>query len=112
LFYRNSTLAMNSWPFVSEEGEETITVSGPLSINDPGALVSAALAHAGVLLIDKGLLGDTIRDGKLVPVLPEYPSIGSLPVYIVYPERKLIPAKTKALVDFMLEEMPPMLRGG
>jgi DNA-binding transcriptional LysR family regulator len=111
LFYRNSKLAMNAWSFVCEEGQETVTVSGPLSINDPGALVSAALAHAGVLLIDKGLLGDTMRDGKLVPVLAEHHSIGSLPVYIVYPERELIPAKTKALVDFLLEEMPNLLQG-
>ncbi|MFT7131146.1 MAG: LysR family transcriptional activator of dmlA [Gammaproteobacteria bacterium] len=112
LFYRNSKLAMNSWSFVSEEGEETVTVSGPLSINDPGVLISAALAHTGVLLIDKGLLGDTMREGKLVPVLAGYQSIESLPIYIVYPERELIPAKTRALVDFLLAEMPPMLRGG
>jgi|TARA_R110001599_G_C12267036_1_gene660943 DNA-binding transcriptional LysR family regulator len=111
LFYRNSKLAMNSWSFVSEEGEETVTVSGPLSINDPGVLISAALAHAGVLLIDKGLLGDTMREGKLVPVLTGYQSIETLPIYIVYPERELIPAKTRALVDFLLEEMPHMLQG-
>ena len=112
LFYRNSKLAMNSWSFVNEQGEETITVSGPLSINDPGALISAALSHAGVLLIDKGLLGDTMREGELVPVLAGYQSIGTLPMYIIYPERELIPAKTRALVDFLLAEMPPMLRGG
>ena len=111
LFYRNSKLAMNSWSFISDEGEESVTVSGPLSINDPGALVSAALAHAGVLLIDKGLLGDTIRDGKLLPVLTGYQSIGSLPMYIVYPEREFIPAKTRALVDFLLEEMPAAVQG-
>jgi len=111
LFYRNSKLAMNAWSFVSDEGEETVTVSGPLSINDPGALVSAALAHAGVLLIDKGLLGDTIRDGKLVPALTGYQSISSLPMYVVYPEREFIPAKTRALVDFLLEEMPAAVQG-
>ena len=111
LFYRNSKLGMNSWSFISDEGEESVTVSGPLSINDPGALVSAALAHAGVLLIDKGLLGDTVRDGKLVPVLTGYQSIGSLPMYVVYPEREFIPAKTRALVDFLLEEMPAAVQG-
>jgi len=111
LFYRNSKLGMNSWSFISDEGEESVTVSGPLSINDPGALVSAALAHAGVLLIDKGLLGDTMRDGKLVPVLTGYQSIGSLPMYVVYPEREFIPAKTRALVDFLLEEMPAAVQG-
>ena len=111
LFYRNSKLGMNSWSFISDEGEESVTVSGPLSINDPGALVSAALAHAGVLLIDKGLLGDTMRDGKLLPVLTGYQSIGSLPMYVVYPEREFIPAKTRALVDFLLEEMPSAIQG-
>ena len=111
LFYRNSKLAMNSWSFVSDEGEESVTVSGPLSINDPGALIPAALAHAGVLLVDEGLLGDTIRNGKLVPVLSGYQSSGSLPVYIVYPEREFIPARTRALVDFLLEKMPAAIRG-
>ncbi|MEH6345954.1 MAG: LysR family transcriptional regulator [Bermanella sp.] len=111
LFYRNSKLAMNSWSFISEEGEETVTVSGPLSINDPGVLISAALAHAGVLLIDKGLLGDTMQEGKLVPVLVGHQPIASLPMYIVYSERELIPAKTRALVDFLLEEMPHRLQG-
>ena len=111
LFYRNSKLGMNSWSFISDEGEESVTVSGPLSINDPGALVSAALAHAGVLLVDKGLLGNTMRDGKLLPVLTGFQSIGSLPMYVVYPEREFIPAKTRALVDFLLEEMPAAVQG-
>ena len=111
LFYRNSKLAMNAWSFISDEGEQSVTVSGPLSINDPGALISAALAHAGVLLIDKGLLGDTIRDGQLVPILPGYRSIQNLPMYVVYPEREFIPAKTRALVDFLLEEMPAAIQG-
>ena len=110
LFYRNSKLAMNAWSFISDEGEESVTVSGPLSINDPGALISAALAHAGVLLVDKGLLGDTIRDGQLVPILPGYRSIQNLPMYVVYPEREFIPAKTRALVDFLLEEMPAAIQ--
>jgi LysR family transcriptional activator of dmlA len=111
LFYRNSKLAMNSWSFISDEGEESVAVSGPLSINDPGALISAALAHAGVLLIDKGLLGDIMRDGQLVPVLTGYRSIQSLPMYVVYPEREFIPAKTRALVDFLLEKMPAAIQG-
>ncbi|MFT5804504.1 MAG: LysR family transcriptional activator of dmlA [Candidatus Paceibacteria bacterium] len=111
LFYRNSKLAMNSWSFISDQGEESVTVSGPLCINDPGALISAALAHAGVLHIDKGLLGDTMRDGQLVPVLTGYRSIQNLPMYVVYPEREFIPAKTRALIDFLLEEMPAAIQG-
>lgn len=111
LFYRNATTAMNHWTFIGGEGEESVTVSGPLSINDPDVLISAALAHAGVLLTDKGLLGNNIRDGRLMPVLTEYQPIGSLPIYVVYPEREFIPAKTRALVDFLVEKMPAALAG-
>jgi len=112
LFYRNSIFAMNTWSFTSERGEESVTVSGPLTINDPGVLISAALAHAGVLLTDKGLLGGTIRQGKLIPVLTDFKPIGSLPIYIVYPEKEFLPAKTRALIDFILEKIPAAFKGG
>ncbi len=111
LFYRNSVIAMNAWSFVSDAGDESVTVTGPLTINDPGALISAALNNAGVLLIDKGLLGDTLREGRLVPVLSEYQLVGSLPMFVVYPEKEFIPAKTRALVDFLLEKMPAAIQG-
>ena len=111
LFYRNSTTAMNTWSFTSKRGEESVAVSGPLTINDPGVLITAALAHAGVLLTDKGLLGDTLRKGELVPVLTDFQTIGSLPIYVVYPEKEFIPAKTRALVEFLLDRMPSALKG-
>ena len=111
LFYRNSTVAMNTWTFTGDRGEESVAVSGPLTINDPGVLISAALAHTGVLLTDKGLLGDTIREGRLIPVLTDYKAIGSLPIYVVYPEKEFIPAKTRALVEFLLDKIPAALQG-
>jgi DNA-binding transcriptional LysR family regulator len=111
LFYKNSKVAMDTWSFTSNEGEESISVTGPLAINDPSALVAAAVDSVGVLLIDKGLLGDTMRNGKLVPVLEGYQAIGGLPMYVVYPEREFVPAKTRALVDFLLDEMPETIQG-
>lgn len=111
LFYRNSKWSMNTWTFTSEYGEESVTVSGPLAINDPSALITAAIEHAGVLLIDKSLLGDAIRQGKLIPIMSGYQPIGGLPVYVVFPEKKFMPAKTRALINFLLEEMPPILQG-
>ncbi len=112
LFYRNSKMTMDDWSFSSDKGEESVAVSGPLTINDPGALVSAAVEHAGVLITDRGLLGDTMRDGRLVPVLAGYQVVGGLPMYVVYPEREFIPAKNRALIDFLLAEMPAAIQGG
>ena len=111
LFYRSFNVSYDTWTFSGENGDESVTVSGPLSINDAGALVSATLEHAGVLLIDKGLLVESIREGKLIPVLPNYEPVGGLPMYVVFPEREFMPAKTRALINFILEEMPSKIRG-
>ena len=111
LFYRSAKVVMNTWAFASDEGEKSVTVSGPLAVNDPSALVTAALDHAGVLLIDKGLLGDNLLQGKLVPLLPKYQPIGGLPMYVVFPEKKFMPTKTRTFIDFLLEEMPTKMQG-
>ncbi|MFT6875040.1 MAG: LysR family transcriptional activator of dmlA [Candidatus Azotimanducaceae bacterium] len=110
LFYRNSNVTLNTWLFSGAEGEASVTVSGPLTINDPGALLSAAVEHAGVLLTDGSLLGDALRNGKLVPVLSAHQVISGLPMYVVYPDRKFIPAKTRALLEFIIEEMPAVIQ--
>jgi DNA-binding transcriptional LysR family regulator len=110
LYYRNSKRAMNNWPFMGPNGQETVTVSGPLAINDAGALVEAALIGMGVLFIDKAMLGDALDTGRLVPLLPDYPPAPGFPVYAVYPARDFLPAKTTAFVDFLLEKLAPKLR--
>ncbi len=111
LFYRSLDISLNTWTFIGDKGEESITVSGPLTVNDPSALVSAALEHTGILLIDKGLLGDALSKGKLVSILPEYQPIEGLPMYVVFPEKEFMPAKTRALINFILEEMPAKIKG-
>ena len=92
-----------------QQARKGVTVSGPLAINDPSALVTAAIEHAGVLLIDKGLLGDTIDQGKLVPLMTGYKPIGGFPIYAIFPEKEFMPAKTRVFIDFLLEEMPAKL---
>jgi DNA-binding transcriptional LysR family regulator len=96
---------MDTWTFQSEQGEESVTVSGSFTINDPSLLITAAIEGSGVLLIDKNLLGETINQGSLVPLLENYQAVGGLPTYVVYPEKEFIPAKTKAMVNFLLERI-------
>ncbi len=111
LYYQSANISLNTWAFEGDKGEETVKVSGPFCINDPGALVTAALGHAGVLLIDKSLLGDTLTEGKLIPVLTDYQPIGGLPMYVVFPEKEFMPIKTRKLINFILKEMPATIKG-
>ena len=81
LFYRNSTRSMNTWTFSSAAGEESVTVSGPLAINDPSAMVTAALGHAGVPVVDGSVAGTAIAavlKSDIKPYLLLYDDLFSL----------------------------------
>ena len=32
-------------------------------------------------------------------------------IHILFPEKEFMPAKTRALINFLLEEMPPIIHG-
>ena len=48
------------------------------------------------------LVGPDLQSGRLVEVLPEYRSI-ELGVYAVYPTRKHVSPKVRALIDFLVD---------
>ncbi|MEO1473606.1 MAG: LysR family transcriptional regulator [Pseudomonadota bacterium] len=72
-------------------------------------LREAAMAGHGVIIEPGFILCDAIRDGHLVQVLEDY-KWPSLSLYAVYPPTRHLPARTRALIDFLAErfgEVPP-----
>ena len=61
---------------------------------------AAALAHQGIVLQPSFIVGPDLVAGTLVELMPEYQSI-QLGIYAVYPTRKHMPAKVRALIDFL-----------
>ncbi len=110
LYYRNSKSSMQTWGFIGPNGkEERVTVSGPLAINDATALISAAVNGMGILNIDNAIVREEIEQGRLVKILQNYQTLSGLPVYLVYPAKEFIPARTKALIDFLIHNMSPKI---
>lgn len=61
-----------------------------------------ALQHLGIILQPGFLVGEDLRSGSLVEVLPEFRSI-EIGVYVVYPTRKHVSPKVRMLVEFPVE---------
>ncbi len=91
----------NNWSFVGkDDGELTVKVSGPIEVNSPHAVKAAVLSNLGFSLIPDFVIEDELRTGKLVPLLDEF--IGTeAGIYAVYPHRRYLPAKVRALVDHL-----------
>jgi DNA-binding transcriptional LysR family regulator len=105
LLFTSGARVFDEWRF-SKDGETTTQrVAGKIQINDGMALVSAALAGAGVLGIDQLLVGQELANGTLVPLFADYTLTAGQPVYAVYPARPWLARKTATFVAFLQERL-------
>ena len=61
-----------------------------------------ALAHQGVILQPTFLVGDDLANGSLVELMPEFRST-ELGIHAIYPTRKHVAPKVRALIDFLAQ---------
>jgi DNA-binding transcriptional LysR family regulator len=98
----------NLWRFRGSGGEHQARVSGPLFANDGEALVSAAVAGLGLVLVPEWLVGPDLRAGRLQEVLSDYrASPDATPLYALYHHRRHLPAKVRAFVDYLATRFAP-----
>ncbi|HTJ56065.1 MAG TPA: LysR substrate-binding domain-containing protein [Devosiaceae bacterium] len=90
------------WHFGPSENAQGIRVAGPLSTDSGDVLHEAALAGIGISQATWWLFKDDIASGTLVPILTDY-EIEADPISIVLPTTRRVPAKVRAVVDFLLE---------
>lgn len=75
-----------------------------MQINDGDALVFAAVAGTGILLIPRYLVVEELLRGELVSILSRYQFPSGPPIYAIYPERSFLPLKTSEFIRFMEAE--------
>jgi DNA-binding transcriptional LysR family regulator len=104
LVYTRGDHVRDTWIFSDKGKKYKIKINGVMQINDGDALVLAAVAGTGILLIPRYLIVEEILRGELIPILSKYEFPSGPPIYAVYPERSLLPLKTSAFVRFMEAE--------
>lgn len=65
-------------------------------------LYRAALDGAGIAVLSKLLVTPDLASGSLVHVLPDW-LFGRYTIYVALPTRKLLPARTRAFLEFLTE---------
>jgi len=82
--------------------EQTIACKPRLVFSDPEAIAQAARLGLGAALLPMPFAFASIASGELVRLLPGwYSDAGPLSLY--YPSRRLLPAKTRVFVEFVVE---------
>lgn len=94
------------WPMKAANGETVnIPIAGKVVSNNGELLRQCALAGMGIMIRPSFSLGDDLSSGRLVCLLPGQ-HLGQLSVVLVYPSRRLLSAKVRSFVDFMMTQFP------
>lgn len=98
LTFSESVPSSEQWRFTRAGRASIVKATGNLRAGNNELLRLAALHGQGVLLQPSFNVSEDLRSGRLVPILTEYDA-GALGVYIVYPNRKYLPAKVRSFID-------------
>jgi DNA-binding transcriptional LysR family regulator len=91
-------------PLRNRKGEQ-VAIDLPLrmAMSDPNAACLAAINGLGVALVARPQAAPYLRSGDLQRVLPDwFVDAGAISIY--FAAHKLLPAKTRAFVDFVVEQ--------
>ena len=101
--------AGNEWSLDGPAGRVSIKTRPSIVANNGDTCRAAALAHQGIILQPTFLIGADLAAGTLVELMPEFRSI-ELGIYAIYPTRKHVAPKVRALIEFLAKrfaETPP-----
>jgi DNA-binding transcriptional LysR family regulator len=98
----------DEWPFTGPDGAVSVRVKPWMRTNNGDSCRAAALAGAGIIMQPSFLVGEDLRQKTLVEVMPEFRAV-ELGVYAVYPTRRYLLPRVRAMVDFLAERFrsPP-----
>ncbi len=98
------TTPERKWHFERNGRTHEVSVTGRIAAQDFGYLRFATLAGGGIALLPNMLVGPDVHHGRLVQLLSDFTHAQDT-LYVVYPSRNFLPAKTRAFVDFITERM-------
>jgi DNA-binding transcriptional LysR family regulator len=88
------------WNFETPEGPKSINVDGPLCTNNVVIIRDAILAGVGVGWLPDYVVGEELRDGRLVRLLPEA-KLPPIRVFGIMPKQAGQTAAVRAVLDIL-----------
>ena len=93
----------DEWRFNNQSKTEVIEINSRFCSNNGEALTQAAIDGLGILIMPEFIVKEPVSSGKLIRILEgfERPPLG---LYAIYPTKSHLPAKTRKLIDFIVDQ--------
>jgi DNA-binding transcriptional LysR family regulator len=100
-------IRVDRWAF-GARGDISVPIAGNLCANSGDALRTAAIAGQGVIYQPTFIVADDLRDGTLVALTLDQPTVEFGGVYAVYLPDHHPAAKIRAFIDFIANRFAPV----
>ncbi len=94
----------SGWPFRIEGRLSSVPVQGNLRVNQTAVAAEACVAGLGIGSFLAYQVAQELAAGSLQILLAEF-ELAPRPIHIVYPQARLLPARTRAFIDFLLAHL-------
>ena len=106
LVYKGST-GPNRWLFKAESEDWTpFLAPALLTSNNAESLLAAALKGMGIVLFPDWLIGEYLKSGELIKLLPDYDTaVKTTPQHVaaIYPNTRHVSLNVRTLIDYFAE---------
>jgi len=92
----------HKWVFKRKNDLVALDIHAALTVNDILAVKQLVLDGVGISILQEFTVRDDVEAGKLVALLPGY-KIDPVPIYVIFPERKHLSPKIRAMIEFLVE---------
>jgi len=96
------------WTLRRDGRKHAVQVAGVLETDEMEAVRAAVAAGLGVGILPLYMVGDALREGRLVPLLRPYRVMPESGIYVVYLPNATLPSRVRALIDFLVERFAPV----
>jgi len=93
----------STWRFDGPQGPQTVPISGQLRCSSAELVRRAVLQGVGIGLLPEFHVAADIEGGDLHRLLTAY-STAPASMHILYPSRRDLPARTRAVISFLLQD--------
>ena len=101
----SSGFLASHWCFERDGREVLVDPPSRFQVNNITCAREAAKAGLGLASLPAMLCHDELADGSLVALLPDWQQ-PKVPIYLLFPERRLMPRKLRVFIDFLVANGP------
>jgi len=96
------------WTFRRDGRKYSVPVAGGFETDEMDVVRAAVAAGLGLGVLPVYMVGEELRQGKLVPLLRQYQVVPESAIYLVYLPNRTLSSRVRALIDFLVERFGPV----